>query len=93
MYMYRGTCNVLAFTSAGAYTGDYGTLPLFLEIQNKRTARHMVVHVRQVSSGDDVTSASRSCALARYDASRIARDAMLLLNQFNARNADHSDTW
>ena len=63
-------------------------------LQNKRTARQLGIYVRHLtaaavaSNTDDSISASRSCALVRYDAERIAQDALVLLQKFNSASAN-----
>ena len=62
--------------------------------QNKRTAKQLGVYVRQDGASDgDRVSASRSCALVRYDAEKIAQDALALLQKFNTAAITDSPSW
>ena len=57
-------------------------LYLLLLFQNKRVAKTMVVSLRHLGNPRPV-SASRSCAVVRYEAPKFATDAFSLLQQFN----------
>ncbi|CAG5123627.1 unnamed protein product [Candidula unifasciata] len=58
---------------------------------HKRTAKSLTVSVYYKSASGPV-SASRACALVRYDAEKISSDAYYILQQFNT-SSSHSQQW
>ena len=64
---------------------------VFCVLQNKRVATSLHVHVQYVSHPKPI-SASRCCALVKYDAQKFADDAYALLGKFNNSLA-HQALW
>ncbi|XP_035685289.1 DNA polymerase eta-like [Branchiostoma floridae] len=57
---------------------------------NNRVAKLLVVGFR--NDGSPPTSASRSCAIHRYEADQLCKDAFILLKQFNVAG-NHQAAW
>ncbi|CAH1261726.1 POLH [Branchiostoma lanceolatum] len=57
---------------------------------NNRVAKLLVVGFR--NDGNPPTSASRSCAIHRYEADQLCKDAFILLKQFNLAG-NHQAAW
>ncbi|KAI8486930.1 hypothetical protein Bbelb_354380 [Branchiostoma belcheri] len=57
---------------------------------NNRVAKLLVVGFR--NDGNPPTSASRSCAIHRYEADQLCKDAFILLKQFNVAG-NHQSAW
>lgn len=57
---------------------------------NKRVGRSLTVSLRY--QGNPAVSASRACALTRYDKDKIQKDAFALLQKFN-NSAPHQAAW
>jgi len=60
--------------------------------QNKRTAKSLTIYLRYQSPGASSSTASRACALIRYDHDKICADAFAILKQFQT-SPGHSQLW
>ncbi len=68
----------------------YKTYSCVFLLQNNRTARTLTVSYSLLLGKNSQSTGSRSCAISRYDANKMADDSFALMQEFNTAPANQS---